>query len=55
MNKNLKVYFPHLQHCTDNAVMVAGLAYYKAKNSDFVDNKLELNPYARNINSEYLE
>ncbi len=43
--KKINVFLPDLKLCTDNAAMVAGLAYIKIKNNE-IDN-LELDAYAR--------
>ena len=42
--KGLKVYYPPLSLCTDNAAMIAGSAYFQYNKGDFAS--LDLNAYA---------
>ncbi len=35
--KNFKVFYPHPSFCTDNAVMIAGLAYHHYLNKNFIE------------------
>ena len=39
--ENLKIYFPELKLCTDNAAMIASAGYYKFLDNDFA--ALDLN------------
>jgi len=39
--KNLNIYFPELSLCTDNGAMIASLAYYKYKQGNISDMKLD--------------
>ena len=41
--EGLKLYYPPLRYCTDNAVMIASAGYYAYKNGDIAD--LDLNAY----------
>ena len=41
---NIPLYFPPEDLCTDNAAMVAGLAYHKFKKNDFADLSLAAIP-----------
>ncbi|MGR3219056.1 MAG: tRNA (adenosine(37)-N6)-threonylcarbamoyltransferase complex transferase subunit TsaD [Candidatus Anammoxibacter sp.] len=41
---NVPLYIPSAELCTDNAVMVAGLAYHKFKRDEFADLSLEAIP-----------
>lgn len=42
--QNVAVFYPQMQYCTDNAVMVAAYAYFQYLKNDFSDLNLNANP-----------
>ena len=40
--ENVKVIFPKLEYCTDNAAMIGSAAYYKLKNNLWLDYEIDI-------------
>ena len=41
--ENIKVIFPKLEYCTDNAAMIGCAAYYELKNEEMYSKNIEKN------------